>query len=413
MKDGVIKQKVCTHDNSQFKINIVDLKNSQNINEELLSLGRDSQQAVFKLDQQPWIKATLAQLEGNKHVLFISIPHMIFDNQSMNFIKDELFQLYNYCLKGENILLPDVIQYKDYIAEINKVLADKNGEKHREYWMNLLKKLPENKLRSLYSTANVNKNESYKLSIQQESEECFGKLSPQLVSAFYGTVSCLKFPQGAAYSFYIDSRRFEVLKKLSKESNVVMPILLIGTFHLLIYKLTGEKDSIIGINQSLRDKGNLNKVIGFFINIILIRYKIDDSLTLCEYARGVYENFIKILQHKIYPFEKALFDSDVPLHRVGACNLNIISHEDTTMNKENLESDHQENTVFPHFDMDFNISIYNNIIEIHCSYKTDLFTKSTIDFIFDNYLNMIDSFEINPTKTIADLGLINKPKHIK
>jgi hypothetical protein len=401
--NGEVKQKVWPYDPSHLKIEIIDLGNSIEKNHIIKNLAIKSEQTNFKPDKCPWLNVKLVRLEKNKHILLISIPHMISDGCSVKFIKNELSQLYKSCVKGETSDPPCVLQYKDYISEINEILKSERGEKHRKYWMNILKKLPSITLTSVYSTTKPNISHSYRVTMEQEIEECCIKLSPRSASTFMGVVSFIKFSQGCTYVFYIDPRRLINLKELAEEAHVSLSVTLIGTFHLLIFLLIGEKDIVIGINQNLRDTKRLDEVIGFLINTVLLRYELEDSLTLCDYIKTINLCFIKTLRHKIYPFEKALYDSDVPLHRVGTLFLNIVNRGNEIINKCSLEPHQKDDIVYPYFDIDIHADIYSNIIRLECNYKTEIFTISTIKFIYSKYLDLIDSFKINSNLKIADI----------
>lgn len=411
--DGKVKQVVWSHKSSQVKIDVINLMNTNDKEKKIEKIGRDLNHAIFKLDQHPWLTLTLIKLEKNKNILYFNIPHMIADMQSIEVIKNELSKLYKSHLNGESIKTPNIFHYKDYIAEVNEILSSDKREKHRLYWMNLLKETPKIKLTSFFSYSKSNRSKSYKETILQEINECCGTISPKMESDFLGTVSFLKFEQGHSFNFIIDSERLLSLKKIVKETRTNLSVVLIATFYLLIYKLTGEKNIIIGINSNLRDREKLNDVIGFFINTVLIRYQIDEPVDINNLISGVYMSFIKSLRHKIYPFERALFDSDIPLHCVGNLFLNITSNETSLSIKNNQDTNHSDNIVYPYFDIDCHISLFNNIVEIQCNYKIDLFTKQTIEFIFNQYLEMIDDFKINATQKNQNpkLTLYDKSKN--
>lgn len=409
--DGEVKQKVWDHDSSLFNIKIVNLKKSKDKENKLNKLKCDFNQTLFKCSQRPWLRVKLIMYDENISVLLIVAPHMITDDSSMHFIKKELSLIYESHLNGKSINTPKILQYKDYIAEIKEILRSDKGEKHRLYWKNVLNELPNNNLTTLFSNNKFNKSKSYKETIRKEINECCRKISTQIEDDFFGTVSFLKFEQGAGYYFVIDSQRLIILKGLVKESNVSMPHIIIATFHLLIYKLTGERDNIIGICSNLRDRKELNNIIGCLTNTVLFRYKIEKSIDLIDYIKNVYMSFIKALRHQIYPFEQALYDSDVSFHRISNLFLNIVGSENVISNNYNQESIHIDNIGNPYFDINCGVSIYNNVVEINCGYKTSLFSKDTIEFMFSKYLELIDGFKINATQKIQDieLRLYDKP----
>jgi hypothetical protein len=405
MIDGVVKQKVLAYDPKSFKIEFIDLINSLDKMEILEKLKTDSQQIIFKPYQHPWINVKLVRVEEKKHRLLISIAHMICDMISVGYIKKEISQLYESCIRGEDLIPSNIIQYKDYISEINEILKSEKGEKHRVYWMDVFKEIPSNNLTSTCSNFKHHKSESYRAIIQREIKECCGELSPMKAFAILGEVSFLKYSKGSAYFIYIDQKRMAFLKGLHEISHVNLSVILIATFHLLIFIITGERDVVIGLNVNLRDNKRFKEVIGFLINTVLLRYKIDDSLTIINYIQEIWTCFTRAFRHRIYPFEKALFDSDVPLHRVGTFFLNIKNHEDIIGNADNLNAFHKEGIEYPYFDIDCHINLFKNIVEIQCNFKTDFFTKSSIESIFKTYMHLIDNFKLYERGTIADLVL--------
>ncbi|NOU17767.1 MAG: hypothetical protein HOO91_09435 [Bacteroidales bacterium] len=406
MVNGEVKQKIWDHDSALFNIKITNLNKSKNKEKQLDQLRSDFSQVLFKCNQRPWLRAELVMFDEKISILLMVTPHMISDDSSINFIKKELSLIYEAYLNGESIDIPKTFQYKDYVTEINEILRSDKGEKYRLYWKNVLNELPSNNLTTLFANSKSNKSTSYKETIRKEINECCRTISTKMENDFFGTVSFLKFERGASYHFIIDSQRLTILKGLVKKSNVSMPHIIIATFHLLIYKLTGERDNIIGICSNTRERKELYNIIGCLTNTVLFRYKIEESIDLIGYIKNVYIGFFKALRHQIYPFEKALCDSDVPFHRISNLFLNIIGSEDVINNNYNQEAVHRENAGNPYFNIDCGITIYNNIIDISCGYKTSLFSKDTIEFIFNSYLQLIDSFKINTTQKIQDIELM-------
>lgn len=399
-----VKQRIWEHNPSLLKIEYLDLRNSKNKDRELNKLVKASNQVLFNFQIYPWIDVKLAQLSEIENVLLISMPHFIVDFDSMKFIRKELSQFYKSHLKNEIIKNSEVIHFKDYIAEINQVLASPKGDKHRAYWKRLLTELPTQNLTTTFSNMALNQNNSYKETILQEVKEYLIKLPSQMESNLLGVVSMLREIEGAAYTLYIDQKKFKIIKMLAEKLNIPLSVLIVSTFHLLVYKLSGENDVIIGIHLSLRDKEKFKDVIGYLINTIFVRYKIDDSLRLNEFFKFYYINFIRTSKHKIYPMEKALYDSDVPLHRAGKLFINITNNE-TTLNLSSTAARHSDSPTYSFFDIDCHISLFNNIAEICIHYKAGLFTKVAIEFIFSKYLEMIDELDMSSNKLLKDIKL--------
>jgi hypothetical protein len=196
-----------------------------------------------------------------------------------------------------------------------------------------------------------------------------------------------------------------LLTQFAKSISLSLPITIIGIFEILVFKLTGEKDVLLGINQNLRDSPRLDQVIGFLINTVIFRNEIDDRSSLINFFKSMSLQFIKMLRHKIYPFEKALYEADIPLHRVGKIFLNIIDESHKTYNYADVEGCFLEKIEYPFFDLDFHLLICNNIIRIECIYKSLLFNKLNIRYLSEQFLRVIDIIVSNTTCLISEITL--------
>jgi nonribosomal peptide synthetase DhbF len=399
--DGKVKQKVW-HYSKSFLINdVIDLSHVQNKNNEFQNIVADLHQKVFKYNKCPWFITKIVTLEKDVNVLVVSIPHMIVDARSVEIIQTEIYQIYGSYLRQEKIIMPKVLQFKDYIARIDENLNSKNGERLRYFWMNLLKDPPSTNLTTCLSYKNFDKPQTYKETIEQEIRNCFS--SNKIESDFSGIVSNIEYSIGKTFLICLDQKQLKILKMLEDASNVSLAVVFIASFLLLLSKLTGENDIFIGINSSTRDNRELNSVVGFLINTVFFRFKILDTLSLIDYIRKVNLKFLEVQLHRNYPHERALYDSDIPFHKIGIFFMNIMKKNEIT--KMIFNPIHLNNSIHPYFDIDCHILIYKNMVEIQCKYKSEIFKESTIDFIFSNYLSMIDNFKINSNYSIRNIIL--------
>jgi len=400
-----VKQRVWMYKRAHFIIDIIDIRTITVKEETINKVYQSSVTKRFKSDQFPWLDIKLVQVKENYSILITALPHMIVDAQSIEIIRHEICKIYTSLLTGEKLHLSTPFQYKDYITEADALLKTEKGERHRKYWIKLLKEPPLTNISTYVSEKNRTKSQPYKDSIREEMTKSFHSISEIAESDFIGNVSFINYSEGKAFQFYLDQRRFAIVKKLSKETQVGIPVVIIATFHILLFKLTGEKDVITGVNTTLRDNDNVNSIIGFLVNTILFRYKVEDSWSLIHYIRCLNIRFLESLTHRVYPHELALYDSDISLQQIGIFFLNIVKHENITIGDIEPELVHLDYNTSPYFDIDCDIAIYENTAGIKLRYKTEIFNRSAIESIFLNYLKLVDYFELDLYVKIGDIFL--------
>lgn len=390
--DNELKQRIWAYKPSMIKIDLIDLRNKKNRLMEYYKIFNNSKNIIFKPDKCPWLIIKLIKMKKKQTILIITMPHMIVDIRSSEIIKNEICQIYTSILSGGNHELSTSYQYKDYITEVENLINSKKGDRHRLYWNSILKALPETTLSTVLSYSKIAKPDDYIDSIKAEIKESFSMISEELELAFVNKVSFVNYSKGHAYVFCLDQNKFYVLKELSLKSQTSLSVVIVACFHILLYKLTGEADVTIGINTTLRDN-KLNNSIGFFINTLLLRYKLRESCSLIEFVRTINIKFLELITHRVYPHERALWEAGIPLHKVGTFFLNIKRDEEQIINAPLPAPMHLYYDATPYFDIVCNVTIFNNIIKVHSEYKTDIFNKNTIEFIFNSFLEMISNFK--------------------
>ena len=321
--DGEIKQKVWPFSPAILKVEIIDLSRVKRQKNKLFDFIQAFLQSEFLPDQYPWLKVAVIKLSRSKYKLIMVMPHMITDNHSMDFLLNELKCLYKSYMLNKQISLSPIIQFGEYINSVESLLKS-NGEKHKQFWLNILKDIPEKNLSSHLSSGGKEKIRPYTPFINQELEEALGSLSAEAKKSFWGVVSCIT-KQGAAINIVLNSRHLRTLTKISKVTKTNLEMVIIATFKLLSIRLSGENETIFGLNTNLRDNEELNGTIGFMINTVLLRYKANPDHSFVDFIEDMKLSFFRTLRHKIYPFDMVLSKSDVSLDYVGNVFLNILN----------------------------------------------------------------------------------------
>ncbi len=405
MDHGQILQKVWPYKPSLLEIEIIDISTADQKVELLNSIVFQRRYKIFFPDKYPWIDACLIKKDEDEYFLFINIPHMIIDGVSIGILKSEMNLLYHAFVNKNHINLGETYQFGDYLTELYNELNGEKGLKHRIYWSDLLKDPPIHTLTTKLSKNKLETNISYKDFILSELMSVYGNTSIRAQEHFWGNVSYINLKPGVAYEFQLEDEKFQIINNISNNSQVTISAAIQAIFCLTIFKMTGEKDFLIGLCSDLREKKMHKDLIGFMINTVMTRHKLDGDQSFTDFVKIVYSNNLKSFRHKVYPFDMVLYENNISLPRIGTLFLNIINVKSLVYDRKNEYTPEQYNEIVynTYFDIDCLIYVFSNGIRFCCRYNPDLFSSDNIDDLFSLYKQIIDNLKDSYSVPISSI----------
>ncbi|MCP5054547.1 MAG: hypothetical protein GY940_45685, partial [bacterium] len=175
-------------------------------------------------------------------------------------------------------------------------------------------------------------------------------------------------------------------------------IMTLSLFALLLSKLSGQEDIVIGIPVSLRNHPDLEQVIGIFINTLPVRLSVPGSQLLTEYLALVNQKWLRALENQDYPLEelvaKVSSKRDTGREPLFDVMLNFLTPVDNNAG-DDIGEDSQDlpghdpapasNQPYTHrkgtAKSDFAVDVYEtqNRLSFYFEYSTQLFKSQTID----------------------------------
>jgi FkbH-like protein/non-ribosomal peptide synthase protein (TIGR01720 family) len=331
----------------------------------------------FELDKPPLLRISFVKLSESQHLLLMDMHHIIGDGMSLSILINEFIELY----RGEN--LPELrIQYKDYVYWQNKYLTEKNIQKDRDYWANVLKDIP-------------------KLDMPMDFKRSYNSTS-----------------DGSRVKFIIEKEKKEELDFLSKRLGITLNTVLFSIYALLIHQYSNQNDLIIGTTVSGRQHADLKNIIGVFINFLPIRIKFNGKDTILEYIDTVKEIILNAYQHQNYPFEMMVENSRIKREpaRNPIFDTMLIFHNENefaALNTMTIDGVRFTNYEFVHniSKLDFQVDVYpTNHGEIICEfeYNTSLFRAETINLFINRFEKLIDQVLSQSNQKTAELELLTE-----
>ncbi len=239
---------------------------------ELKELLRELSRKPFDLTRDLMLRATLLELGGEDRVLLLGMHHIAADAHSDSVLFAELAECYEAELLGREPRLPELpIQYADYSEWQHGRLQGARLEELRSYWARTLEDAPE--LLRLPS-------DRPRLAVQRHS--------------------------GSHHRFELDRQLADRLLAFGQQEGATLFITMLAAFTTLLYRLTGEKDIVIGSPIANRNNLELQGLIGFFTNTIALRTRLGGNPTFREVVGRARATALGAYAHQDLPFEKVV-----------------------------------------------------------------------------------------------------------
>jgi amino acid adenylation domain-containing protein len=236
----------------------------------LRELARTASMAPFDLSRGPLLRATLAWLGDDDHVLFVTLHHIVADGWSLGILMDEVLELYAAAAAGrEAHLAPLPVQYVDYARWQRTWLEGERMRAALAYWMDALR----------------------------------GPLPLLELPADRPRPRVQRFT-GAVVETVLPAAQGQALRELGRSEEATLFMTLLAGFEALLQRLTGLEDIIVGTPVSGRDRTEVERLIGCFINTLALRTRVTPAMSFRALVRAVRETCVAAFAHQELPFEK-------------------------------------------------------------------------------------------------------------
>ncbi|MCP4663535.1 MAG: amino acid adenylation domain-containing protein, partial [bacterium] len=257
---------------------------------ELDARFRHEQARGFDLTRGPLFRSTLLRLAGDDYVLLLSRHHIVFDDWSVGVLVRELATLYRAFAAGAEApsplpLEPLPIQYADFAGWQRRQLRGEVLEEHLAFWRARL-----------------------------ESPQAIAGLAVDHPRATAGTSRA----EGRALT--LSAAASNAVRRLSRRQGATLFMTLVATFQTLIYRHTGAPVVVVGAPIAGRSRHEIEGLIGFFVNLQLVRTDFADDPTFRRLLDRVREATLQAYEYLDLPYEK-LVEALQPDRSAGAPSL--------------------------------------------------------------------------------------------
>jgi natural product biosynthesis luciferase-like monooxygenase protein/amino acid adenylation domain-containing protein len=353
------------------------------INCPILDLGTDQQQQwlkaesqkPFDLSQGSLVRWHLLKLEPELHLLVLTTHHIIADGWSMGVILRELGELYSAECQGIRADLKTPKQFRELIAWQTQPSQQQELKKQEAYWLATLTNPPV-------------------LNLPTDQPR------PALPSY-----------QANRQSLILDSQFTEKLKQFSRKNGCTLLMTLLSVYNLLIHRLTGQDDILVGLPASGRALLDSEGMVGYCTHFLPIRSQLAGNPSFADYLKQMRGVLLSAYEHQDYPFALLLSQLNLPHNTSRSPLIDVSFNLEPAISLPKMRglevSLLPQPISFKDRDLHLNVTEMGGEALIDCDYNTDLFKDETIQRWLGHFQTLLESVINDPQQNLRQLSLLS------
>ncbi len=335
----------------------------------------------FDLCEGPLLRVRLIRLGEERHVLLLTLHHIVSDGWSMNVLIEEFSRFYSaYATGAEPGLSALPIQYADYALWQRSWLEAGEQERQLEYWRGKL-----------------------------------GERHPVLELPTDHPRPAVPSYRGSRYEFSIEPALAEALRGTARRQGLTLFMLLLGGFNILLQRYSGQTDLRVGVPIANRNRAEVEGLIGLFVNTQVLRSVFDGRTSVATLLAGLKDTVLGAQAHQDLPFERLVEAFKVerslshsPLFQV------MYNHQPLVADIEALDSvaglsfgqlDWKSRTT--QFDLSLDTYEKGGRLYAALTYATDLFEARTVERMARHWQNLLRGMLENPQASVDSLPMLD------
>ncbi|NOQ26722.1 MAG: amino acid adenylation domain-containing protein, partial [Bacteroidales bacterium] len=324
----------------------------------------------FDLSQAPLLRVALVDIKGEDNLL-IDMHHIISDGTSHTILEKEFLAL----LSGEELSSLH-LQYKDYSQWQNSKEQQERVKDQEQYWL----------------------------------------------TKFAGEIPVLNLPsdyvrplmqshEGAAVDFVLSKEETKEIRIFTKENDLTLYMSLLSAFSILLSKLSGQDDIIIGTPIAGRNHADLENIVGMFVNTLSIRNEVKGEETVQDFVSSLKQTVLGAYENQNYQFEdlveKVSVERDISRNPIFDVMFNLMNQAEYNGSiNEDIDNSHKKGT--SKFDLNLAAIEFDTNISLRLEYSTRLFKKETIDRFINYFKQTVVQFTGKSELKISAIDILTE-----
>ncbi len=339
-------------------------------------LGSSEAERAFDLQKGPLVRANLLRFDREEHILHITVHHAVSDGWSVGILIEEFAAIYDAFANERPHTLPELpIQFGDFALWQAEYLGGPEIAAQLAYWKRKLQNFVELDVPSDFPRPAV------------------------------------KTWRGDIVSRVLPRELTDRLQEIAHQNGATLSMLFCAAFKLLLYRYSGEVDVSIGTPIAGRTRAEIEKLIGVFINTVILRTSFDGNPGFDEVLRSVRDAFVEAMDNQDLPFELVVKElmPERDLARNPLFQINFTHQRDFV---KPVKFAGIQLTPLPSrpagaiFDLHLFMVERKDGWRASFDYNTALFRQETVLRMLSHFQHLLESVAIDSTKPVNELQFL-------
>ncbi len=352
--------------------------------QKLSALAHDQGEQSFELTCAPLWRLHLVRLGESRHALILTVHHLIADGWSVGVLFHELKHLYEARCVGKEHTLAVPLQMSQYV----QILAAGDQQKKAA------------------------------LEAEQYWREQFASPPPAIELPADHLRPAVRTYEAARETAGWDAEFSRKLKKISAQQGSTPLNFLLAGFGVLIHRLTGQQDLVVGIPAAGQIAGSLQEIdgarglVGHCVNLLPVRSECRGNMAFTDYLKSLKRTMLDAYEHQEMTLGRLLQLLNVSgdLSRVPLVQLTFnLDRGASVFDMSNVHARVEElSRSALVFDLSVNIVDDDRELTLHCDFNTNLFDASTIKRWLGHFRSLLEAAAEHPETLLFDLPLLSR-----
>lgn len=346
----------------------------------------------FKIEEETLFQIRLYQINGAEKILLLKFHHSIIDLWSVRIIAAELDFYYQVLEQGSDREIPlPKARYADFARWQNEFAESEKGKRSLNFWKSKLN----DDLPIL----------SFPLSKKGQNEQGFS---------------------GDKIDFKFNDSQKNALEQFCRKHQTTLFNVLLASYFAVLYRLTEQPEQIIGTPFSGRTSSKWSDVVGYFVNLLPLRLKINECDGFLKIQKTLEKETFGAKKHQDYPFH-LLVEKLQPQRIAGKSPVfqtmfvfqNKIENDSINLLSPGAKGGQIRfgnarfetvalKTFASQFELSLHISETRDEIVGKFEFDTGVFEKPAVENLCRYWLNLLEQSIVNPFMPIGFLQILDQ-----
>ncbi|WP_331741237.1 amino acid adenylation domain-containing protein (plasmid) [Streptomyces sp. NBC_00963] len=322
------------------------------------------------------VRGRLFRLADDDHLLAVTFHHIACDAWSVGIFAQELGSRYRSALAGSAPDLPELaVQYADFAAWQRREMSGAALDKQLGHWRDRLAdvrplELPTDRPRP-----------------------------------------AVRSWAGDSVGFTLPAELADRARELAQQHDTTLFTVLLAAFQGLLSRHADSTDVPVGVVVSGRGRPELQRLIGYGINTLVVRARWDSDCTFAGLLTHVRDTVLEAFDHQAVPFARVVdeLEPERDLSRTPLFQMAFVLHENrgAAFTLPGVETESLTDDRVARFDLTLNVEqATSGALDARFSYATSLYDRATVERMAARFTRLLDQVTAAPDILVTGVDLL-------